>query len=31
MTFLLGAGSIRIDVTVSRALACSVEVKANRP
>ncbi|MBP2448313.1 nickel-dependent hydrogenase large subunit [Rhizobium leguminosarum] len=31
MTFLLGAGSIRIDVTVSRALACSVEVKASRP
>ncbi|GLS30865.1 Nickel-dependent hydrogenase [Mesorhizobium albiziae] len=31
MTFLLGAGTIRIDVTVSRALACSVAVKANRP
>lgn len=31
MTYLLGAGSIRIDVTVSRALACSVEVKVNRP
>lgn len=31
MTFLLGAGVIRIDVTVSRALACSVAVKANRP
>ena len=31
MTFLLGAGTIRIGVTVSRALACSVAVKANRP
>lgn len=31
MTYLLGAGTIRIDVTVSRALACSVAVKANRP
>ncbi|GLR46139.1 hydrogenase expression/formation protein HupK [Mesorhizobium amorphae] len=31
MTLLPGAGSIRIDVTVSRALACSVKVKANRP
>ncbi|WP_244662145.1 hypothetical protein [Mesorhizobium huakuii] len=31
MTVLLGAGTIRIDVTVSRALACSVTVKANRP
>ncbi|MCV3243585.1 hypothetical protein ABID19_006649 [Mesorhizobium robiniae] len=29
MTF--GAGSIRIDVTVSRALACCVEIKSNRP
>lgn len=31
MTYLLGAGTIRIDVTVSRALACSVAVTANRP
>ncbi|MFW8642841.1 hypothetical protein ACOJBO_09020 [Rhizobium beringeri] len=31
MTFLFGAGTIGIDVTVSRALACSVAVKANRP
>ncbi|UIK01442.1 nickel-dependent hydrogenase large subunit (plasmid) [Rhizobium leguminosarum] len=31
MTFLLGAGTIGINVTVSRALACSVAVKANRP
>lgn len=31
MTFLLGAGTIRIDVTVARALACSVAVKASRP
>ncbi|MFB9950660.1 hydrogenase assembly protein HupF [Rhizobium puerariae] len=31
MTYLLGAGTIRIDVTVSRTLACSVAVTANRP
>lgn len=31
MTFLLGAGGITIDVTVSRALACSVAVRAKRP
>lgn len=31
MTFLVGAGTIRIDVTVSRALACSVAVRASRP
>lgn len=31
MSYLLGAGTIRINVTVSRALACSVAVKANRP
>ncbi|MBB4188551.1 signal transduction histidine kinase [Sinorhizobium terangae] len=31
MTYLLGAGTMGIDVTVSRALACSVAVKANRP
>ncbi|WFU51983.1 nickel-dependent hydrogenase large subunit [Sinorhizobium terangae] len=31
MTFLRGPGTIRIEVTVSRAVACSVEVKANRP
>lgn len=31
MTFLLGAGTIRIDVTVSRSLACSVAVGASRP
>ncbi|WP_018240264.1 nickel-dependent hydrogenase large subunit [Ensifer sp. BR816] len=31
MTFLRGPGTIRIDVTVSRAVACSVAVKANRP
>jgi hypothetical protein len=31
MTFRLGAGTIRIDVTVARALACSVAVKASRP
>lgn len=31
MNYLLGAGTIRIDVTVSRGLACSVAVRANRP
>ncbi|MDL2408276.1 hydrogenase assembly protein HupF [Rhizobium calliandrae] len=30
MTFLLGAGSIRIDVTVTQALASSVEVRVSR-
>ncbi|WP_416068660.1 nickel-dependent hydrogenase large subunit (plasmid) [Rhizobium sp. YTUHZ045] len=31
MTFLLGAGTIRIQVAVSRCLACSVAVAASRP
>lgn len=31
MTFALGGGTIRIDVTVSRAQACAVEVTASRP
>ncbi|MGY5810263.1 hydrogenase assembly protein HupF [Rhizobium sp. LEGMi198b] len=31
MTYLLGPGSIRIDVTVSQALARFVEVRVNRP
>ncbi|THK33637.1 hydrogenase assembly protein HupF [Ensifer sp. MPMI2T] len=31
MIYILRAGTIRIDVTVSRALACSVAVKVDRP
>ncbi|NRP74929.1 hypothetical protein ILFOPFJJ_05852 [Ensifer psoraleae] len=31
MTFLLGAGTIRIDVAAPRGFACSVSVTANRP
>ncbi|RYC17434.1 nickel-dependent hydrogenase large subunit [Ciceribacter ferrooxidans] len=31
MTFALGAGSIRIDVTVSRGQVCAVAVSADRP
>jgi hypothetical protein len=31
MTYLLGAGTIRIEVTLSRALACSVAVEGSRP
>jgi hypothetical protein len=31
MTFLLGAGTIRIQVAVARGLACSVAVAASRP
>jgi coenzyme F420-reducing hydrogenase alpha subunit len=31
MSFALGAGAIRIDVTVSRAQVCAVEITATRP
>jgi len=31
MTFALGAGAIRIDVTVSRGQVCAVELTGNRP